>query len=715
MAPRQGNATYVNVVPAVNTQQLFPFDAPGHEVKHLKKLLKDHGFVCIFFFRGAWCPYCVGYIQEWSRPACEIASVGGCVVAVSCVGAEEMTRQFRRWGAPADLAYIPDVDLKLASAFGVQTFSAPGFGTFSQPAMFAVSAKRSCTRRPRVLFDWRAHPARRLDNGFEAYPRPKPADVVQSVLSRMAGVPTVLAFDVPFGDVALVSTDIQDSTMLWERIPESMPRILYEHDAIMRASVAKYNGFVSKTEGDAFLIAFRSVPEAVLHCKEVQATLRDRTWPGLSMLRVRMAVHHGFSASGNSQYEGMLLDETMAVEAVTKGGFIGVSSQVYDVIKHDRKTFGHWVLVTDGETNEVVYRSDFGDGTYWGGATQLLPTANLAMEQFLHTDVRNGFEKLNAPHGHVCIGFIKMESTTERSWVKTPVAMYRGVKTFNDALFGNVCPSMNATLMRKALSSPTNDDEALILAASLSTASAHSSAAGALCPILVVKVAGASAMLAAAQSSHIVELFELVCAEIERSSATMTLKGGVHTGVPLCALSDETLSGTDYYGPVVNRAARLAGKARAGQLLTLDTIEKPAETVEGITLKGVPGVHTAYSFTTSADAALQTALSTAASFGDMADMEEGRAEQRFLKVAMYGTELATKQEDATDAVPCQMCGVMVLCCVFQRGRCGQRMWCCGHGEVVPRMHAGDPIVLHDSGCAASVSMSSCPESPASMV
>eukprot|EP00755_Sulcionema_specki_P001207 Sspe_Gene.116522::Locus_105821_Transcript_1_1_Confidence_1.000_Length_1165::g.116522::m.116522 len=56
----------------------------------------------------------------------------------------------------------------------------------------------------------------------------------------------------PEGLVALVSTDIQDSTAIWESTPGVMKEALQVHDAVVRALIIQNNGYEVKTEGDSF-------------------------------------------------------------------------------------------------------------------------------------------------------------------------------------------------------------------------------------------------------------------------------------------------------------------------------------------------------------------------------------------------------------------------------------------------------------------------------
>src|SRR5512140_2338104 len=85
--------------------------------------------------------------------------------------------------------------------------------------------------------------------------------------------------EAPSGTVALVFTDIQGSTLLWERCSVGMRAALDIHDRILRALLVSTSGYEVKTQGDSFMVAFPSVADAVRWCLDVQEVLLDAPWP----------------------------------------------------------------------------------------------------------------------------------------------------------------------------------------------------------------------------------------------------------------------------------------------------------------------------------------------------------------------------------------------------------------------------------------------------
>ena len=83
----------------------------------------------------------------------------------------------------------------------------------------------------------------------------------------------------PTGTVTLVFTDIQGSTMLWERFKTDFKRLLDLHNKIVRDLIEAHDGYEVKTEGDAFMVAFNHARDAVSFCLETQRALHHAPWP----------------------------------------------------------------------------------------------------------------------------------------------------------------------------------------------------------------------------------------------------------------------------------------------------------------------------------------------------------------------------------------------------------------------------------------------------
>ena len=157
----------------------------------------------------------------------------------------------------------------------------------------------------------------------------------------------------PTGRVALVFTDIEGSTRLWERCSEGMRAALELHDSLLRARLVEHSGYEVKTQGDSFMVAFATARDAVRWCLEVQMELLHAPWPEELLaeheaaevkgargvvqrgLRVRMGVHVGVpecridARTGRADYFGRMVNVAARVADAGHGGQVLVSGEAW--------------------------------------------------------------------------------------------------------------------------------------------------------------------------------------------------------------------------------------------------------------------------------------------------------------------------------------------------------------------------------------------------
>lgn len=80
-------------------------------------------------------------------------------------------------------------------------------------------------------------------------------------------------------EVAIVHTDLQGSTELWNWNSGIMYASQGVHDAVLRKVLDDFGGYEISTEGDAFVIAFKNVEDAVRFCFTTQHELMHAEWP----------------------------------------------------------------------------------------------------------------------------------------------------------------------------------------------------------------------------------------------------------------------------------------------------------------------------------------------------------------------------------------------------------------------------------------------------
>jgi hypothetical protein len=83
-------------------------------------------------------------------------------------------------------------------------------------------------------------------------------------------------------------TDVIGSSRLWSDDPEKMEKILDEHFKIMSSIVEKYDGFIIKTIGDAFMIYFRRKDDSLLSAVKAAQEMLDQ-----NSLNLRIGMCYG--------------------------------------------------------------------------------------------------------------------------------------------------------------------------------------------------------------------------------------------------------------------------------------------------------------------------------------------------------------------------------------------------------------------------------------
>jgi class 3 adenylate cyclase len=145
------------------------------------------------------------------------------------------------------------------------------------------------------------------------------AEVERPDLARLA----------PSGKVAILFSDIEESTALNERIGDrAWVRLISSHDKLVRRHVKKHAGHVVKSQGDGFMVAFAQPDQAVQCSIDVQHSLRLRP----NGIRVRIGIHMGKSVRRGDDLFGRNVAMAARVAAQANGGEILVSEVVRDAV-----------------------------------------------------------------------------------------------------------------------------------------------------------------------------------------------------------------------------------------------------------------------------------------------------------------------------------------------------------------------------------------------
>lgn len=145
------------------------------------------------------------------------------------------------------------------------------------------------------------------------------AEVERPDLARLA----------PSGRVAILFSDIEESTALNERIGDrAWVRLISRHDKMVRRHVSKYSGHVVKSQGDGFMVAFAQPDQAVRCSLDIQRSLRRDP----NGIRVRIGIHVGKSVRRGDDLFGRNVAMAARVASEADGGEVLVSKEVRDAL-----------------------------------------------------------------------------------------------------------------------------------------------------------------------------------------------------------------------------------------------------------------------------------------------------------------------------------------------------------------------------------------------
>ena len=127
------------------------------------------------------------------------------------------------------------------------------------------------------------------------------------------------------GTVAFLMTDIEGSTQLVGRLGEAWSRLLDDHFALLRSSIAAHRGTWISSEGDSVFAVFPSVRQAIAAAVQAQRALAAGDAPDGDRLKARMGIHAGEAVLGGRDYTGIDVHRTARLTAAGHGGQILVS------------------------------------------------------------------------------------------------------------------------------------------------------------------------------------------------------------------------------------------------------------------------------------------------------------------------------------------------------------------------------------------------------
>jgi class 3 adenylate cyclase len=180
----------------------------------------------------------------------------------------------------------------------------------------------------------------------------------------------------PDGTVTLMFSDIEDSTVLTERLgDQAWQELLRKHNALIRDQLRAHGGYEVKTMGDGFMVAFQSAKKGLDCAISIQRAF-DTSPPsplsaggeGESRVKVRIGLHAGEAIKDGDDFYGKNVILASRVAGKANGGEILVSSLLRQLVESstDAALFG--------EPREMELKGLAGThtvfGVRWAGPTR---------------------------------------------------------------------------------------------------------------------------------------------------------------------------------------------------------------------------------------------------------------------------------------------------------------------------------------------------------
>ena len=137
--------------------------------------------------------------------------------------------------------------------------------------------------------------------------------------------------------VALLFTDIVDSTLLWETNPTAMQTALSRHDHLVQSAVEASGGTVIKGLGDGFIAAFAEASLAAQAAMAAQQAILASDWSPVE-LRVRMVVDTGEVERRGGDLFGTAMNRGSRLLNAGHGGQILLSDDAQRALIRDAGT-----------------------------------------------------------------------------------------------------------------------------------------------------------------------------------------------------------------------------------------------------------------------------------------------------------------------------------------------------------------------------------------
>jgi class 3 adenylate cyclase len=159
----------------------------------------------------------------------------------------------------------------------------------------------------------------------------------------------------PTGTVTFLFTDIEGSTKLAQKYPEQMPALLARHNEILDQAMQACDGFLFRTVGDAYCVAFHNANDALRAALDAQRHLYEEAWSP-APVKVRMGIHTGLARlEGEFNYSGYAtLALVQRIMSAGHGGQVLLSQTVHDLLDNDLPEGVHFLDMGERHLKDIL-------------------------------------------------------------------------------------------------------------------------------------------------------------------------------------------------------------------------------------------------------------------------------------------------------------------------------------------------------------------------
>lgn len=156
--------------------------------------------------------------------------------------------------------------------------------------------------------------------------------------------------------LALLFTDVVQSTLLWETRPAEMQLALARHDDVLRGAIDRAGGGLVKSLGDGFIASFAGLGQAAQAAVTAQQRFRDSDWAPLDFT-IRMALDVGEVERRGGDLFGPAMNRGSRLLSAAHGGQILLSMEAQRELGRDAgskvKSLGEHRLKGLGTAQEI--------------------------------------------------------------------------------------------------------------------------------------------------------------------------------------------------------------------------------------------------------------------------------------------------------------------------------------------------------------------------